>query len=402
MQEIVEMEGHLIDSHILKAAFDRVIEIGGEFEVEKFDIGKTNQDTSKLTMAVKADSLEKLEEIIASLKGLGAVVDLENCLFEEAESDGALPEKFYSTTNIETHIRVSGEWRRVEKQKMDSAIVWNREKAECKKMASVKKCDLVVCGTSGIRVKPLERSRAYSIFDFMSSEVSRELNKEIIVKQLAEEIKSVKKTGGKVAFVTGPAVIHTGADSMLLKIIEAGYADVLLTGNAFAVHDIEKALYGTSLGASKITGKAVSGGHKNHLRAINAINKTGGIKSAVEKGVLASGIMHACVKREINFVLAGSLRDDGPLRDVISDMIDAQNAYLKALEGVGLVIILATTLHGIAVGNLIEAKVKLVCVDITEATPLKLSDRGSKQSIGIVTDVCYFTEKLAEMLIRKE
>lgn len=399
MQEIVEMEGHLIDSDILKNAWNRIVELGGAFEVLSFKVGSTNEEPSKVKMLVKSDSQEALDEIMLSLKNLGAIVDLKDCTFEKADADRTLPENFYSSTNLETNIRVNRKWVLVGNQRMDCAIVWDGKKAECRKMALIKKGDLVVVGSSGIRVKPVERSREYSVFDFMSSEVSAELNKELIVKSIADEIKNVKKAGRKVAFVAGPAVIHSGADSALQKIIEAGYADVLLTGNAFAVHDCEKALFGTSLGVSRITGKSVSGGHKHHLRAINKINKSGGIKSAVEKGVLTSGVMHACVKNNVRFVLAGSIRDDGPLSDVITDTLEAQKAYIKALEGVGIVIILASTLHGIAVGNLIEGKVKLVCVDISEATPLKLSDRGSKQSIGIVTDVCYFTEKLAQNLV---
>lgn len=399
MQETVEMEGHLIDSQILKGAFDRIVELGGEFEVTSFRMGRNNQEPSKIRILVKSESQEALDEILLSLKNMGAtVVDLRDCSFEKAEADRTLPEDFYSSTNLETHIRVNRKWHLVEKQRMDCAIVWDGKKAECLKMSQVKEGDMVLVGSCGLRVKPVERSRDYSMFDFMSSEVSAESNKDLLVKSIADEIKNAKKSGRKVAFVTGPAVIHSGADSAFLKIIEAGYVDVLLTGNAFAVHDIEKSFFGTSLGVSMITGKSVSGGHKHHLRAINRINKSGGIRKAVEGGVLQSGIMRACVKRGVDFVLAGSIRDDGPLTDVITDTLEAQKAYIRALDGVGIVVVLASTLHGIAVGNLIEGKVKLVCVDISEATPLKLSDRGSKQSIGIVTDVCYFTEKLAQQL----
>jgi len=398
MQEIVEMEGHLIDSDILKNAWNRIVELGGEFEVLSFKVGNTNDEPSKVKLLVKSGSQEALDEIMLSLQNMGAAVDLKDCCFEKADADRTLPENFYSSTNLETSIRIGRKWVPVEKQKMDCAIAWDGSHAECRKMALVKKGNQIVVGSSGIRVKPLERSRDYSVFDFMSGDVSAELNKGLLVKSIADEIKSVKKSGRKVAFVTGPAVIHSGADSALQKIIEAGYIDVLLTGNAFAVHDIEKAIFGTSLGVSRITGKSVSGGHKHHLRAINRINRSGGIKAAVEQGVLVSGIMHACVKNSVKFVLAGSIRDDGPLSDVITDTKEAQKAYIEALKDVDIVVILASTLHGIAVGNLLEARVKLVCVDISEATPLKLSDRGSKQSIGIVTDVCYFTEKLAQNL----
>jgi len=397
-QEPVEIEGHLIDSGILKYAFDKIVEHEGQFEVLDFRIGKHNQETSKVRMLVQADSQEQLEEILAALEDFGAMVDWEDCNFVEAPRDGLLPDDFYSTTNFDTLVKVKGEWFPATNQKMDSVIVWEGGCATTKKISEVKKGDSIATGRKGIRVKPQERSREYSVFDFMSNDLTAEVNKSLLIAEIAREIVRVKESGKKVALVPGPAVIHSGADQYLKEIIHMGFIDVILTGNAFAVHDIEKALLNTSLGVNQNTGKAVEGGHRNHLWAINEINKVGGIERACASGLLKSGLMYECIRLGIHTVLAGSIRDDGPLVDVITDCVEAQKKYIEALEDVAVVLMLASTLHSIAVGNLLKGSVKTVCVDINESTPLKLSNRGSKQAIGIVTDVSFFLSILASEL----
>lgn len=390
LQEEIEIEGHLIDSGILKYTFDRIVELEGKFEVLRFDIGKDNQQTSRARLMVKAQNQEQLEKILASLEDFGAIIDREDCCLVPAERDGILPSDFYSTTNFDTFIKVQGEWHPVVNQKMDAVIIWSDGQALTKKLNGLLAGDLVVTGRKGIRVKPQERSRQYSVFDFMSNDVSAEINKGVLIAQIAKEIDLAKKSGQKIAIVAGPAIIHSGADGYLKDIIAMGYVNVLLTGNAFAAHDIEKAFLNTSLGIHQESGKAVEGGHRNHIWAINEINRVGGIHKAVQQGYLKSGLMYECVTRGIRTVLAGSIRDDGPLVDVVTDCIRAQRGYIEALEGVTVVLMLASTLHSIAVGNVLKSSVKTVCVDINEATPLKLSNRGSKQAIGIVTDVSFF------------
>ncbi|MYC83576.1 MAG: TIGR00300 family protein [Acidobacteria bacterium] len=398
VQEEIEIEGHLIDSGILKYAFDKIVEMEGQFEVLRFEIGRNNQETSRAWLMVKGRSQQQLQDILAALEDFGAIIDREDCRLVPAEQDGILPREFYSTTNFDTFIKVRGEWQPVVNQKMDAVIVWTGEQAITKKISGVKGGDRIVVGRQGIRVKPQERSREYSVFDFMSNDASAEINKGILISQIAREIDAAKRAGDRIAIVPGPAVIHSGADGYLKEVIRMGYVDVVLTGNAFAAHDIEKAFLNTSLGIHQESGKAVDGGHRNHIWAINEINRAGGIESAVEKGVLTSGLMYECVKRGIRTVLAGSIRDDGPLVDVVTDCVEAQREYIDALEGVAVVLMLASTLHSIAVGNVLKSSVKTVCVDINEATPLKLGNRGSKQAIGIVTDVSFFLNVLATEL----
>ena len=401
-QEPVEIEGHLIDSGILKYAFDKIVEHEGQFEILDFRIGKNNQETSRVRMVVKAQSQEQLEEILVALEDFGAVVDWDDCQFIETQRDNILPDDFYSTTNFDTSVKVKGEWFPVTNQKMDSVIVWESGCAITKKISEVKKGDLIATGRKGIRVRPQERSREYSVFDFMSNDLTAEVNKSLLIAEIAKEIIHVKESGKKIAMVAGPAIIHSGADQYFREILQMGYIDVLLTGNAFAVHDIEKALLNTSLGVNQNTGKVVEGGHRNHLWVINEVNKVGGIRKAYEAGFLRSGLMYECIRQGVHYVLAGSIRDDGPLIDVVTDCVEAQRKYIEALEDVAVVIMLASTLHSIAVGNLLKSSVKTVCVDINESTPLKLSNRGSKQAIGVVTDISFFLSILVSELKRQQ
>lgn len=395
----IELKGHLIDSLILPKIWDIIVRMGGEFENLDLKVGKTNRDYSVCRMIVKADSHEKLDKILDRLVGLGAIISTAPVKLKEAPSDCVLPDDFYSTTNHETHIKVKDRWLLVESQKMDSVIVVDPSltKAACRKICEVRKGNIVVTGTNGIRVKPPEKPRERSrLFGFMESSISSERPLKAYVEAVAREIQSIKKHGGKIAVVAGPAVIHAGGQEALAGLIRKGYIDILLSGNALAVHDIETALLGTSLGMKQ--GTPVEGGHRHHMLAINEIMKAGGIRNAVEKGKLKKGIMYECIKKNVKFVLAGSIRDDGPLPEVITDMRLAQKEIGKAVEDVELVLMLSTMLHSIAVGNMLQSKVKTICVDINPQVCVKLADRGTSQAVGIVNDVGQFLERLSALL----
>lgn len=394
VQETVSMEGHLIDSDILRKAFDRIVEGGGEFEVLDVHVGRTNDDPSRARLTVSAPDPATLDRILESLTYLGAAAELGDAKFEPAEADGILPDEFYSTTNFETFVRVDGKWQEALDQKMDSALVKREGNLRCVKQGLVRKGEPVVLRGPGIRVRPPERSRDYSVFGFMSNDVSAEVNKGIAIAGTAREMRKTRVAGEKIVVVAGPAIVHSGGDAALARLVKAGWVDVILTGNAFAVHDLEKSILKTSLGVCQMSGRAVDGGSRNHLWAINAVNRAGGVRQAVESGLVTRGVMYEAVKKGITFVLAGSIRDDGPLKDVYTDTLAAQRAYLDALKGAGMCLMLATALHSIAVGNLLPAKVRTVAVDMTEALPTKLGNRGTMQAIGLVTDVGYFLERL--------
>jgi len=397
VREVVVLEGHLIDSDIMRRVFDRVVEDGGEFEVLEFRVGRTNDEPSFTRIEVRAADPEALETIIEGLNYLGAVVEggAGDCAFAPAERDGILPDEFYSTANFDTWVRLEGKWLPVEDQKMDCALVLRSGRPHCVKQGKVKQGEAVALRGPGIRVRPPERSRDYSVFGFMANDVSAEVNKTIAVQGTAREMRRVREAGGRIVVVAGPAVVHSGGDVHLARLVREGWVDVLLTGNAFAVHDLEKSILKTSLGVCQMSGRAVEGGSRHHLYAINAVNRAGGIRPAVESGLVASGVMYEMVRRDLPFVLAGSIRDDGPLRDTITDVVAAQASYLEALEGAGVCLMLASALHSIAVGNLLPARVRTVCVDMTESVPVKLSNRGTLQAIGLVTDVGFFLERLA-------
>ena len=398
VQDIVDFEGHLIDSDILRRAFSRIVEDGGEFEVVEFRVGRRNVDPSFTRLAVSAPSPHVLDGIIEHLQYLGASAVVDNARFAPAEADGILPDEFYSTTNFDTVVRIDGTWVPAVGQKMDCALVIRDGKPTCVKQGRVLRGEAVALRGPGIRVKPPERSRDYSVFGFMSNDISAEINKSIAIAGTAREMRRTRESGERIVIVAGPAIVHSGGDAPLARLVRDGWVDVLLAGNAFAVHDMEKSILKTSLGVCQMSGRAVEGGSRNHLFAINAINRCGGVRQAVEAGVLTSGVMFEAVKKPVPFVLAGSIRDDGPLRDVITDTLAAQQAYVAALEGAGVCLMLASALHSIAVGNLLPARVRTVCVDMTEAVPVKLSNRGTMQAVGLVTDVGYFLERLESEL----
>jgi lysine-ketoglutarate reductase/saccharopine dehydrogenase-like protein (TIGR00300 family) len=396
---IVTAEGHLVDSQLLKSIFDRVIDRGGDFEVLHFELGRTNDDFSRLTLKVSAPDAATLARLVEDLLPFGChAVGEQDAAIREADRDGCAPEDFYSTTNQRTQVRLGGQWIEVAKQRMDAAIVIEGGRATCRKLRELRTGDRVVCGLEGIRVTPEFRDRERADFSFMSNEVSSERRVEASVARIAHTIRDVKARGGRIVFVAGPVVIHTGGVQYFGELIRKGYVDVLLAGNALAAHDAELALFGTSLGLDLESGVPVPGGHRHHMRAINAINRAGSIRAAVEQGVLKSGIMVECVRAGVTVVLAGSIRDDGPIVDTIRDIVEAQDRYTAALADAGMVIVLSTMLHGIGVGNMLPAWVPVVCVDINPAVVTKLADRGSSQTVGLVTDVGLFLHQLAQQL----
>jgi lysine-ketoglutarate reductase/saccharopine dehydrogenase-like protein (TIGR00300 family) len=397
--ETVEAQGHLIDSHIMEQIFDTVVEFGGRFEVEHFSIGRTNSDASRLRLKVEAPDAEELEKMMTQLLGLGcAPVDIGEAELREAEGDRCAPEDFYSTTNQRTLVRVGSQWIEVANQRMDAIIVVGNGTAACRKLRDVKKGDKIVVGMKGIRVVPEAKERDRLQFAFMSNDISSERQVETAVGQTAAIMRQVRSNGNKIVAVAGPVVVHTGGGKPLSRLIRSGWIDVVLAGNALAVHDIEAALLGTSLGVRTSDGRLAQHGHRNHMQAINAINHAGSIEAAVETGRLTQGVMYECVKANVPYVLAGSLRDDGPLPGVITDMNLAQDAYAERLRGAGVVLCLSSMLHSIAAGNMLPAWVKIVCVDINPAVPTKVSDRGTGQATGVVTDVGLFLELLANNL----
>jgi lysine-ketoglutarate reductase/saccharopine dehydrogenase-like protein (TIGR00300 family) len=403
IHETVDAQGHLIDSGDLQAILTTIVDHGSTYEIERFDVGRTNEDTSRLRLRVSADTRESLGHLLEKLSAFGCYVHgVTNAVLRPADLDGAAPDDFYSTTNHRTEVHVDGRWISVQKQRMDAAIVVttvdDRRIAVCRKLRDLRTGDLVVCGMHGIRVLPDIQARDRPSFGFMSNEVSSERRVETAVARVAEQMRDTRQRGGRIAFVAGPVVVHTGGTDYFCELIRLGYVDLLLSGNALAVHDIEYALSGTSLGIDLNSGHSVEHGHRNHMRAINAVRRAGGIARAVDTGVLRSGIMHACHVHGVQYLLAGSIRDDGPLPETIMDLIEAQDRYAEALGDVDMVIMLSSMLHSIGVGNMVPSWVRVVCVDINPAVVTKLSDRGSTQTIGIVTDVGLFLHQLAVAL----
>jgi lysine-ketoglutarate reductase/saccharopine dehydrogenase-like protein (TIGR00300 family) len=395
--ETLEAVGHLIDSGDLQAILTTVVDHGAAYEIVRFNVGRTNDDASKLELRVSDETAESLQHLLEKLSPYGCYVQrTPDALLRPADLDGAAPEDFYSTTNHRTEVRLNGGWVLVEQQRMDAAIAIENGRAVCRKMRDIRAGDLVVCGMHGVHVMPDVQSRDRPSFGFMSNEVSSERRVETAVRRVAEMMRAARERGGRIAFVAGPVVVHTGGIEYFSELIRLGYVSVLLSGNALAVHDIEVALSGTSLGIDVSSGQAAEHGHRNHMRAINAIRRAGGIGQAVENGMLRSGIMHACHAHRVPYVLAGSIRDDGPLPETMMDLVAAQDAYAAALADVEIVVMLSSMLHSIGVGNMLPSWVKVVCVDINPAVVTKLTDRGSTQTVGIVTDVGLFLHQLAE------
>ena len=399
--EAVEVEGHIIDSLILAKVLDTIVEAGADYRMVDVDIGKTSTDTSRARIEVTADD-ELLDTLLAQLQLHGANrVSAADATLVACDTDGVLPEGFYSTTNLPTQVRLDGHWADVENPEMDCALVVLDDvppRVRTEPMHRVHAGDRVVVGQDGVRVQPLERPRGATPFEFMASEVSSEKPKELLVGEVAERIRAARATAGKVLAVCGPAVIHTGAGPDLARLVHDGWVDVLFAGNGFAAHDIESNVLGTSLGILLHEGRPIEHGHSNHLRAINEVRRRGSIAAAVADGYLQGGVMYECVQLGVPFVLGGSVRDDGPLPDVYTDVVQAADAMRALLPGITVALMLASTLHAIATGNLLPAGVETFCVDINQAVVTKLADRGSHQALGIVTDVGLFLGMLAEHL----
>ncbi len=398
--EQVEVEGHIIDSLILAKVLDVVLDAGADYRLVEVEIGKTSTDPSRARLEVSAADDAALSSLLAELQVHGANrvsstdVELVPCMV-----DGVLPAGFYATTNLPTQVRVDRRWLDVENPEMDCAlVVLDDLTVRTVPMHRVQMGDRVVVGNDGVRVHPLERPRGPSPFEFMTSEVSSEKPKDLLVAQVAERVRDARDAGGRVLVVCGPAVIHTGAGPHLARLVREGVVDVLFAGNGFAAHDIEANVLGTSLGVNLTEGRATEHGHSNHLRVINEVRRRGSIANAVADGFLGSGVMYECVIGGVPFVLGGSVRDDGPLPDVHTDVVAAADAMRAHLPGVAVALMLATTLHAIATGNLLPAGVETYCVDINQAVVTKLADRGSHQALGIVTDVGLFLRNLVEHL----
>lgn len=397
---VFQAKGHLIDSGLLSDALEAVQAAGATYRVVRLDIGSTRWDESHLELEVHAPDSIIFERLRADLMSLGlSETETQDASWAEVDIDGTAPEGFYSSTNLSTEVRLDGKWIPVLQQRMDATLVLEGRVVRCVKLRDLRRGQKVVMGHGGIRVTPhTSRKLQESKFGFMQGGASSERRLAAQVAEVVREWKRVRQEGRKVVLVAGPVVIHVGAASVLAAILRSGHVDGLLSGNALAVHDIESVLYGTSLGIDLASGKPAVHGHMHHMRAINTIRRAGSIANAVAQGILGSGIMHACIEAGVPFCLAGSIRDDGPLPDTCMDLIAAQAGYAKILENVGLVVILSSMLHGIGTGNMIAADVLTVCVDIHPAVVSKLSDRGSAQSQGIVTDVGAFLGSLADAL----
>ena len=402
--EIVEIRGHLIDTASLSKVLNDINEYGGDYVVEQFDIGHGTSDPSYARIRVSGDDEESLQRTLMRLQIHGVnQVDPGEAEVSEAAQDGVFPDGFYSSTNLETQVRLDGHWVDVDNPEMDCGLIVDGQAGALTvrtlPMADVLAGMRVVCGASGIKVTVPVSTKDEGSFGFMESEVSSEKPQAVLVRSVADGMREAKQAGKLVLWVGGPGVVHTGAAPAMVAMVEAGFVDVLFAGNALATHDIESALYGTSLGIDLARGQGVEHGHEHHIRAINTIRKAGSIRAAVEQGVLTSGIMHALVTHDKQFVLVGSVRDDGPLPDVHIDVIEGQRAMRAQLQDAGFCLMVATMLHSVATGNILPASVPLVCVDINPATVTKLADRGSSQARGIVTDVGLFLEQLAMELV---
>ena len=406
-QETVLLQGHIIDSLILAKVLDRIQMMGGTFDLQDVQIGKTREEPSRARIVVRASSAILLSEILHAIQPHGASVESErDCRLASAPADGILPEEFYATTHLPTQVRVHDQWVEVEGIEMDLGILVDpaRLTAKTVPMGEVKQGDQIVTGREGVRVIPLQRPRDRDVFSFMESQVSSERPHGRVIGDIAKRLAQLRtgfregKVGSKVLLAGGPAIVHAGGRDALTWLIDEGFIHVLFCGNALPAHDMEVDLYGTSLGYGHVAGRVVPHGHEHHLRTINRIRAIGSIETAVRSGVIKTGIMAACVRQGVQVVMAGTIRDDGPLPGVITDSLEAQVAMRAAIPGIGLAMLVASTLHAVATGNLLPAAVPSVCVDVNPAVPTKLADRGSFQAVGLVMDAASFLRDLAREL----
>ena len=402
--ETIILRGHIIDSLILPKVLDQILTQGGEFKIGEIKIGQNRVDQSFACIEVSAAKHELLDDIVLRLRQHGAeVLEKKDVQLAPAPADGVFPKDFYVTTNQQTLITFDGTEIEVHPALMDCAIVVDREarRATAKKFHEVRRGMEIVVGHQGIKVVPVQRSTERTdVFEFMSTNILLEKPKSGIIREMAMELQRARTEGGKILVVAGPALVHSGAVPHLEKLMELGFVDLLFGGNALALHDIENALFGTSLGINLEQGSLAERGHENQMRALNIIRKAGGISRAVEDGTLKSGIMAACVRHGVEFVLAGSIRDDGPLPEVITDTLEAQDAMREKITGVTTALMMGTMLHSMAVANLLPATVKTLCVDVNPAAVSKLTERGSFQSLGLVSDLEPFLRELTITLAR--
>ncbi len=398
--ELVELSGHIIDSLLLAKVLDAIVEAGADYRIVDIEVGRTNTDQSTSRLEISARDESTLQRLLENLNvyGVNRVV-LSPAHLVACERDGVLPVGFYSTTNLPTYVLTANGKLKVENPEMDCALVVNRSVVRTVPMHRVRKGDPVVVGFDGVEVTAPSKPRGASPFEFMTSEVSSERPKPLLLERVAARIRAAHAEGGKVLVVAGPTVIHTGAGPDLARLVAHGWIDVLFAGNGFATHDIESNVLGTSLGVSVKEGTPTEHGHANHLRAINEVRRAGSIGDAIANGWLTGGVMYECVRAGVPFLLAGSLRDDGPLPDVVTDTVQAADMMRELIGGVTVAVMLASTLHAIATGNVLPAWVETYCVDINQAVVTKLADRGSHQTFGIVTDVGLFVRALSEELL---
>ncbi len=402
ISEVVQMQGHLIDSGMLSRALDDILEAGADYEIQDLVFGKTKNDESTARIHITHEDTTALNDLVVRLQNHGAnPVETSDAVTVPAPMDGVFPEGFHSSTNFETYVRIGGEWILVSNPEMDCGLVLRDGGVTTVPMSDVLAGEPVVVGFLGVKVvvPSPPRPDSESIFEFMNSVVSSEKPQALQVRQIADQMRECKAAGKRILWVGGPAIVHTGGAPALSRLVAAGYVDVLFGGNALAVHDIESNMYGTSLGVDLSKGSGVDHGHENHIRAINRVRSHGSIAQAVAAGAITDGLMHAMVEADKPFVLVGSVRDDGPLPDVYTDVIEGQRAMRAQLQDVGFAIMVATMLHAIATGNILPASIPLVCVDINPSTVTKLSDRGSAQAQGVVTDIGLFLEQLAMDLV---
>jgi lysine-ketoglutarate reductase/saccharopine dehydrogenase-like protein (TIGR00300 family) len=397
--ETIELDGHIVDSLTLAKILDLILDAGADYRIDEFQIGKTNVDPSHARIEITAADEDALAALLDDLQVHGAnrVGDSDATLVG-CDRDGVLPAGFYSTTNLATEVRVGGRWLAVENPEMDCALVVAGDRIRTVPMHRVVTGDQIVVGHDGIRVQPPARPRGANPFEFMNSDVSSEKPKALLAQQVADRMRAARERGGRILAVCGPAVVHTGAAPDVARLVRDGWIDVLFAGNGFATHDLESNVLGTSLGVSVKEGTPTEGGHSNHLRVINEIRRHGSIAAAVEAGYVGGGVMHDCIHKGVPFVLGGSIRDDGPLPDVKANVVEAADAMREHVPGVEVALMLASTLHAIATGNILPAGVETFCVDINQAVVTKLADRGSHQALGIVTDVGPFVRQLADHL----
>jgi len=397
--ETVELEGHIVDSLLLAKVLDLILESEADYKITSFELGRTNVDPSRAVIEVSMEDDAALDALLEELQVHGVNrTGQGDAVLVTCDIDGVLPAGFYASTNLATDVRIDGRWRAVENPEMDCGIVVRDASVRTEAMHRVHAGDRVVIGFSGVRVHAPERARDVRNFEFMNSDISSEKPKKLLIEQVADRIRSAKATGGKVLAVCGPAVVHTGGAPDVARLVREGWIDVVFAGNGFAAHDMESNVLGTSLGVSVVEGTPVEHGHSNHLRVINEVRRYGSIAKAVDARFVTGGVMYECVRGRVPFVLGGSVRDDGPLPDTIADVIAAADAMREHVPGVAVALMLASTLHAIATGNLLPAGVETFCVDINQAVATKLADRGSHQALGIVTDVGPFLHQLADAL----